>query len=212
MHPEIKKSLGYSPDDDEKDILASWKKKTSRLCKPCWELHYCPYGPLVEEFPILPEVRNEAESHNEYFKNCLETGTWSDGSPLPEGTKAWFAAEVFSFEANDYPEEIPNILSEAACLQFGHICPVFFVAGDLSETKKTRKHSRSIPRDIMLKVVRRDGQICQECNGPVKDDEVEFDHLIPYSKGGRSTVENLRVVHRACNRKKSSSYKDLLID
>jgi hypothetical protein len=32
----------------------------------------------------------------------------------------------------------------------------------------------------MLKVVRRDGQICQKCNQPVADDEVEFDHLIPF--------------------------------
>ena len=23
------------------------------VCKPCWELRYCPYGYLVEYFPIL---------------------------------------------------------------------------------------------------------------------------------------------------------------
>jgi len=22
-------------------------------CKPCWELKYCPYGPLVEFFPLF---------------------------------------------------------------------------------------------------------------------------------------------------------------
>jgi hypothetical protein len=22
------------------------------VCKPCWELRYCPYGPLVEYFPL----------------------------------------------------------------------------------------------------------------------------------------------------------------
>ena len=25
------------------------------VCKPCWELKYCPYGPLVEFFPLSPE-------------------------------------------------------------------------------------------------------------------------------------------------------------
>jgi len=25
----------------------NWKKKVPALCKPCWELKYCPYGPLV---------------------------------------------------------------------------------------------------------------------------------------------------------------------
>jgi hypothetical protein len=25
------------------------------VCKPCWELKYCPYGSLVEYFPLLSE-------------------------------------------------------------------------------------------------------------------------------------------------------------
>jgi hypothetical protein len=25
------------------------------VCKPCWELKYCPYGPLVEYFPLVDE-------------------------------------------------------------------------------------------------------------------------------------------------------------
>ena len=119
--------------------------------------------------------------------------------------KKWFKKEIRSFNPNDYPESIPKILSEASCRVFGHICPVFFSAEPLTETKERRKHNRSIPRDVMLKVVRRDGQICQKCHQPVPDDDVEFDHIIPFSKGGKSTVENLRLVHLECNRKKSNS-------
>ena len=32
-----------------------WKKRVKAVCKPCWELKYCPYGPLVEEFPLQQE-------------------------------------------------------------------------------------------------------------------------------------------------------------
>ncbi len=32
-----------------------WTKKAKTVCKPCWEIKYCPYGPLVEEFPIAKE-------------------------------------------------------------------------------------------------------------------------------------------------------------
>ena len=42
------------------------------------------------------------------------------------------------------------------------------------------------------------------------DDEVEFDHLIPYSKGGESTEKNLRLVHRDCNKRKSNSLNEIL--
>ncbi|MEW8053220.1 MAG: HNH endonuclease signature motif containing protein [Candidatus Thiodiazotropha sp.] len=59
----------------------------------------------------------------------------------------------------------------------------------------------------MLQVVRRDGHICQKFRVNVPDDEIEFDHIIPISKGGPSSVENLRVLCRTCNRKKSDSLR-----
>lgn len=210
MHPSIKERLGYEPDDDEKELLADWKKRTRELCKPCWELHYCPYGPVVEEFPLLPVLKQEAVDHNRYLANCLETGILGNGEPLDEERREWFSEQVDSFDPDEYPEKIPKVLAEAACRVFGHVCPVFFVAEPLTETRERRKHSRIIPREVMLKVVRRDGQICQECNEPVRDNEVEFDHIIPFSKGGRSTVENLRLIHKSCNRKKSASLQDIL--
>ena len=48
------------------------------------------------------------------------------------------------------------------------------------------------------------------CNQPVPDQEVEFDHIIPFSKGGRSITNNLRLVHRDCNRRKSDSLEEIL--
>ncbi|MFH1129020.1 MAG: HNH endonuclease [Candidatus Omnitrophota bacterium] len=210
MHPSIKKSLGYKPNIKEKELLSDWKKRTAELCKPCWELHYCPYGPVVEGFPLLPVLREEAKEHNDYLKICLKTGKLGNGATLDKAKRNWFIKEVKEFKASDYPEEISRVLVVAACRVFGHVCPVYFVAEPLTETKNRRKHNRSIPRDVMLKVVRRDGQICQECYEPVPDNQVEFDHIIPFSKGGRSTVENLRLIHKKCNRRKSSSLKKIL--
>lgn len=28
------------------------KKETIEIFKPCWKLDWCPYGPLVEDFPL----------------------------------------------------------------------------------------------------------------------------------------------------------------
>jgi 5-methylcytosine-specific restriction endonuclease McrA len=44
----------------------------------------------------------------------------------------------------------------------------------------------------------------------VRDDEVEFDHIIPHAKGGPMSVENIRLLCRTCNRKKSDSLTELL--
>lgn len=210
MHISLIRALGYSDLNDAVDILADWKDKTSQLCKPCWELQYCPYGPIVEESPLLPSLRESAVESVSYIRQCLEKGKLASGEELDEHRRQSFEQTVSDFNEEDYPEDIPQLLRDASCKVFGHMCPVFFVAEPVTETWDCRKHSRSIPQGIMLKVARRDGQICQICNEPVADNEVEFDHIIPFSKGGRSIAENLRVVHRNCNRVKSNSLEDLL--
>jgi len=210
IHASIKRRLGYKLNISDEKILSDWKKRTASLCKPCWELKYCPFGPVVEDFPLFPPTRDEAIEHNEYLKKCIETGKFGNGKQLDIIRKKILKREVREFDPNNYPKNIPKTLAEASCRVYGHICPVFFMAEPLTETKERRNHGRSIPRDVMLKVVRRDGQICQKCNKPVSDKEVEFDHLIPFSKGGKSTTENLRLIHKNCNRIKSNSLEEIL--
>lgn len=53
----------------------------------------------------------------------------------------------------------------------------------------------------------RDGATCGICGRTLDrslDDEfsseyITFDHITPLSKGGRDSVENIRLAHRACN-------------
>ncbi|MBU6400777.1 MAG: HNH endonuclease [Verrucomicrobia bacterium] len=100
--------------------------------------------------------------------------------------------------------------TEIECRVFGHVCPVFFNKEPATETKESRRFGRYIPREIMLKVVRRDGQVCQVCHKNVSDNELEFDHVIPFSHGGPVSVENLRVLCSACNGKKRDKLGELL--
>ena len=210
LHPELRKRLEVPDEMSDEELLRFWKKRWRRYCKPCWELKYCPYGPLVEDFPLLPPPREMADAHQSYLTKCIETGLLPDGTKLTPGQRKMFESDIRSFRPDDYPEEIPAPIAEARCRVFGHICPVFFVGEPLTETKDLRSEGRSMPREVMLKVVRRDGQICQRCFEPVPDDQVEFDHVIPFSKGGATTADNLKLCCRNCNRKKSNSLKDIL--
>jgi hypothetical protein len=210
IHKSIKRALGYKANEIDEKILDDWKKRKSELCKPCWELKYCPYGPLIEDFPLLPITKQEAKEHLSYLKKCLETRVLGNGKKLDIQRKKIFEEQIEFFTSEDHPDKIAKEFLEGSCKVFGHICPVFFVAEPLTETIERRKHSRSISREVMLKVIRRDGQICQKCNEPVLDGDVEFDHVIPYSKGGESTMENLKLKHRNCNRQKSDSLKEIL--
>jgi hypothetical protein len=68
---EIKRLLGYGRSQPDKEILKHWKSGSTRVCKPCWELRYCLYGPPVEQAPLLPGAREEAVLHHE----CLACPT-----------------------------------------------------------------------------------------------------------------------------------------
>jgi len=210
MHPRVKALLGFGKSVADRTIMTVWRRRTRLVCKPCWELKYCPYGPLVEQFPLPPLTRQSEVEHHEYLKRCIECGRFPDGRVLDKKRRKLFEQMVADFRRSDHPDSIPPIVDEISCRVFGHVCPVFFCGEPLTETKDRRKHSRSIPREVMLKVVRRDGQICQRCHEPVPDDQVEFDHIIPFSKGGTSTAHNIRLLCRDCNRKKRDSLLEIL--
>ena len=180
------------------------------VCKPCWELKYCPYGPLVEDFPLPPMTQGQVDREIELLEARLATGQDVDGNPLDQHAKRRVSQEIRYFKGSTYPVDLPQVVRNASCRVFGHICPVFFMAEPLTETAERRKSGRTVSREVMLKVVRRDGQICQSCHEPVPDNEVEFDHVIPFARGGTSTADNLRLVHRKCNRKKSDSLGEIL--
>ncbi|MEP6912361.1 MAG: HNH endonuclease signature motif containing protein [bacterium] len=56
--------------------------------------------------------------------------------------------------------------------------------------------SRRIPHDVKVSVWQRDQAKCVQCGAP---DYLEFDHDIPFSKGGANTVGNIRLLCRRCN-------------
>ena len=53
-------------------------------------------------------------------------------------------------------------------------------------------HRRVIPTPVKLAVFARDGGKCMKCGS---SDELHFDHVLPYSKGGTSmTTENVQLL------------------
>jgi len=56
-----------------------------------------------------------------------------------------------------------------------------------------------IPKKVKEEVLARDNWQCVMCG---KKEDLQFDHIIPYSKGGSNTAENLQILCASCNRKK----------
>ena len=90
IHPSVRDRLGYTSETDE-EIYADWKERTSRVCKPCWELKYCPYGPFVEQSPLLPALKAGMKEKNDYFIRCLATDTVGELSILSDDMREYYA-------------------------------------------------------------------------------------------------------------------------
>ncbi|HYT37624.1 MAG TPA: HNH endonuclease signature motif containing protein [Ktedonobacteraceae bacterium] len=63
-------------------------------------------------------------------------------------------------------------------------------------------NSRHIPQDVRNAVWQRDQGRCVQCGVGGPGAYLEFDHIIPYSKGGASTTGNVQLLCRNCNLKK----------
>jgi hypothetical protein len=80
----------------------------------------------------------------------------------------------------------------------------------LDSSKAPSSEPRSLSLALRYKVLCRDRFRCQICGrSPAKDIGVELhvDHLIPWSKGGQNTEENLRVLCFDCNLGKGAKHE-----
>jgi len=69
------------------------------------------------------------------------------------------------------------------------------------EVLNKEKRSRRITQEVKDKVWNRDGGKCVECGS---NENLEFDHIIPHSKGGANTYRNIQLLCEPCNRSKSA--------
>ena len=78
----------------------------------------------------------------------------------------------------------------------------------LKKSSNKKMHTRVISDKLRYQVLKRDNFKCCACGAsPAKDPSVELhiDHIIPWSKGGETTIENLQTLCSRCNLGKSDS-------
>ncbi len=98
---------------------------------------------------------------------------------------AWWEGGTFIFDHGPTVQREIISLSNAAPLTTGPRAPLSI--------------------NLRAAVLARDGLVCQLCGNPIRyQSNIAIDHIIPVSKGGPDTLDNLRVAHRFCNSRRNN--------
>lgn len=89
------------------------------------------------------------------------------------------------------PEYVSTLLNAATQVAKHQVVP----------TQTGRGNRTAIPQEIKTAVWQRDGGRCIQCGAT---QYLEFDHIIPLARGGAHSVNNIQLLCRECNGKKSS--------
>tara|TARA_Y100001970_G_C14147475_1_gene810689 strand:- start:124 stop:1497 length:1374 start_codon:yes stop_codon:yes gene_type:complete len=171
---------------------------------------------LLDEYQDIHRYKDELEGH-EYFDEIieyeqrfninakyaherLELKRGKSYHPLdPDGYDSYnvFPEIYFRFEREE--EEI-----EEGKREYISFYSDSFYSNDEENTSESIEDNRSRkppPQHVKDKVWNRDGGKCVECGS---NENLEFDHIIPHSKGGANTYRNIQLLCEPCNRTKSA--------
>lgn len=73
---------------------------------------------------------------------------------------------------------------------------------------RARKKAAQIGEVSYARILARDGMFCYLCSSQIAQHALSFDHVIPLSRGGAHSEDNVRPAHRVCNMRKQGKLLD----
>lgn len=116
---------------------------------------------------------------------------------------------LYDFLSEKFPRQNQNL-----CYSHGTLMPAYLNITGLQscfssqhadvELDPIRFYPRSLTKEIYKLEKANNGQvICRICHKPIETfSDCSADHIVPYSKGGKTTLSNMQLAHKSCNSKK----------
>jgi 5-methylcytosine-specific restriction endonuclease McrA len=174
----------------------------SACCKPCHNARSKAYRAANSERlraaaqrryranpePVKARVRRWREEHLERARAAGREREARNPEAAAERKRRWAAAHpektaaaVASYQARNRAKQREWTRRRRARLKTATVEPVDYEA-----------------------IRERDGDVCYLCGDSVEPHELDFDHVIPLSRGGAHSASNVRVTHASCNRRKGA--------
>lgn len=142
-------------------------------------------------------MRSESRESWEKWQRKFSTGTTADNvvSDLTPTRFSWLRYRFLMLDTVFLLEDLmPESKSDAFFQALRSDANILDTSAD--------DRSRRIPQAVKDQVWRRDGGECTQCGSRA---DLEFDHIIPFAKGGASTYRNVQLLCEKCNRRKSDA-------
>jgi len=190
-----------------KCMKKSWSKISTLDLSDKDEIHdsIIRYFEILEEGISLSTEYYDAENEyhdiyhykdlNHYIKKIIEYNERYDGTGILKKGAARHRLDPSNYD--------PNIIfyssghAEILNIEDNYIC----VFADEIRKSDNQSKRKPISKSVQREVWRRDGGKCVECG---INEKLEYDHIIPHSKGGADTVRNIQLLCESCNRSKSA--------
>jgi len=160
-----------------------------------YKCHFC--GSLNVKIPTIHILLAMGGTHYSFCSECLlgmtadefwESFFISLGYSYPPKLEKWAQKawdKGITFDDARYPKSNPSISSPQKKLS--------------KKPYKTRLERQKITNALRYKIMRRDGFQCILCGATGKESQLQVDHIVPISKGGKTKIENLRTLCKKCN-------------
>jgi 5-methylcytosine-specific restriction endonuclease McrA len=102
-----------------------------------------------------------------------------------------------------YQETIMQAVDSKASIEFRHRMLMTFFLLYYPELEPLDAQ-RAFTDEQRITIFRKYNGICQRCGKEIKWDEFNADHIVPFSKGGKTTVANGQLLCASCNVGKSA--------
>jgi len=138
------------------------------------------------------EIVTAKEAFILLWKNCAEVVTVENGSYANYTFSSWAEISELKEEMGDWAEYDEWIHTPSLTLQIPRVIRILgFQDVPRYAIKLTRKN-----------IYTRDNNTCQYCGKAYSTEQLNIDHVIPRSKGGENSWENLVCSCIKCNQKK----------
>jgi hypothetical protein len=142
----------------------------------------------------------QAQSAEEMVAAIHETVSASEYEPIHlEGSRWVFKGDFYVINGLYSLEQAKLLILEtvdAERRKFERLKLKFSGATGGTEPGRPR-----IPKSVRIEVWRRDGGQCVRCSSR---ENLEYDHIVPVSRGGSNTARNIELLCESCNRSKGA--------